>query len=454
MGVPGSADFLNRPPWVALALAAAVATALACYPTWPGYMSYDSLLAYEQARYGVRTALWPPLHSYMFFASRAVGADTWGLFLAQTFALLFGAGLTLHVLVDRRILAWALCGFFVGGLVFFPTLLGALGSQWRDVPTGSFAILGLGLWLAGAQARSIPLLILAILMMCVSVALRYNAFVLVGPALALMVWRPFLGGGPSLLARTVVVHLVILGLVAAWASTQWRLPDLLPLPNAQNFSATQEFDVIGVSACAGRNYLPAGITNGQPISVAQIRRAYDPRHMLMTLAPQPGVPRMLETNAGGAVERTWAHLLTAEPGCYLAHRAAVMVEQMGMAKDAVFYPTHGAIDANPFGLALRHPQVSQQVVNYVRAHADETIRRPWVLYGLAIIFGLLAAARNRQAALLILALVAGAFAYPALLFVAAPAADARYIFPSNVLSLLIVTLALGLSLTRRERVRR
>ena len=48
--MPGPADFLNRPPWVALAFAAAVVTAIACYPTWPGYMSYDSLLAYEQAR--------------------------------------------------------------------------------------------------------------------------------------------------------------------------------------------------------------------------------------------------------------------------------------------------------------------------------------------------------------------------------------------------------------------
>ena len=73
---------------------------------------------------------------------------------------------------------------------------------------------------------------------------------------------------------------------------------------------------------------------------------------------------------------------------------------------------------------------------------------------MATVLGLLAAARNRQAALLILALLAGVYAYPALLFVAAPAADARYIFPSNVLSLLIATLALGLSLTRRERVRR
>ena len=116
----GSAPFLSRPPWLALAISASVLTALACYPSWPGYMSYDSLLAYEQAVYGVRTALWPPLHTYMFQLSRMIGADSWGLFLVQTFVLMFGAGLTIHVLTPRRALAWTLCLFFAGGLVFFP----------------------------------------------------------------------------------------------------------------------------------------------------------------------------------------------------------------------------------------------------------------------------------------------------------------------------------------------
>lgn len=443
----GSAPNLSRPPWLALVISAAVLTALACYPSWPGYMSYDSLLAYEQAVQGIQTALWPPLHSYMFQVSRMIGAETWGLFLVQTFVLLFGAGLTIHLLTPRRPLAWTLCLFFAGGLVYFPTLLGTLLSQWRDVPTAAFAVLGIGLWLAAAQARSIPLLALGVISLCLSVGLRYNAFILVGPAIILMIWRPFLDRGPAWPVRSVALTLLILGLGGAWASSQWRLPDGLPLPNAQNFSATQEFDLIGISACAGYNYLPAAITNGKPITVAQIRKAYDPRHMLKTLEPKPGVPAMLETNAGGEVERRWGRLLLGEPACYLAHRAAVAVEQMGMARAEVFYPTHGTIDANRFGLALERPALSRSVVNYIEAHADETSRRPWVLYGLAAVLGLVAAAVARPFAWLMLALLTGAYGYPALLFLVGPAADARYIFPSNAVCLLIAVVSLGL-LTR------
>lgn len=442
---------LSKPPWLALVIFAGVLTPLACYPSWPGYMSYDALLAYEQAVQGVQTALWPPLHSYMFQVSRMVGAESWGLFLAQTFVLILGAALILHVLTPRRALAWTLCLFFAGGLVFFPTLLGTLLAQWRDVPTAGFALLGVGLWLAAAQARSLPLLALGIISLSLSVGLRYNAFVLVGPALALMVWRPFLERGPAGPARAVTLVLLIAGLGAVWASSQWRLPDGVPLPNAQNFAATQQFDLVGISACAGYNYLPRAVTNGKPITVAQIRKAYDPRHLLLTLAAKPDVPLMVETSANGQIQASWLQVISREPGCYVAHRAAVAVEQMGMAKAEVFYPTHGNIDPNRFGLALRRPELSKIVVGYIERHADETVRRPWVLYALAVALGLLAAMVARAHAWLILALLAGAFGYPALLFLAGPAADARYIFPSSVVCLVIALASLGLMMRGSRR---
>lgn len=435
-------DALSRAPWLASAIFSAILAVAFAWPSWPGYMSYDSLFAYEQARYGVGTSLWPPLHTYMFIASRAVGADTWGVLIAQTFALLFGAALTLHSLVARRPLAWTLWALFVGGLVFFPTLLGAMMAQWRDVPTGSFAVLGLGLWLQAARLRSWPLLVLAVVAFGVSVGLRYNAFVLAAPLLLLMVWRPFLTAAAPMAARLATLVLAVASLGLAWASTQWRLPDLVRLPDAKNIAGTQLFDVIGISACSGVNYLPKGVTNGQPITVAQIRRAYDPRHLLMTLAPKPGVPKLMETDAGGQVGATWTRLLTAEPGCYVAHRAAVFAEQMGMLKEAVFYPVHGGIDANPFGLKLAHPGLSAQVAGYVIHSAPEPARRPYWLYAGAVLLGLAAAARARS--LLVLAILAGVLAYPALLFIAGPAADARYIFPSNAMALLLCVLSLGL----------
>ena len=434
---------LNRPPWLAAAAFAALATALICWPAWPGYMSYDSLLAWDQANYGVQTALWPPLHTYLFELSRAAHLGTGGLFAAQTFVLLFGAVLTLRIAVPSRALGWTLALFFLGGLAFFPTLLGTMLAHWRDGPTGGFAILGVALWLAAVQARSPLLLIPAVLAVGVSVGLRYNALFLVAPLLVLMAWRPFLEGRAHNALRALVVLTIALSLGLAWASTQWRLPDGVKLPNPGGLGGAQLFDVIGVSACSGHNYLPGELTDGRPITVSQLRQAYDPRHLHYTLEPRPGAPRIYESDAGGKVGQAWRRLLLAEPGCYLAHRGAVFAEQMGMKKDGLYYAVHDGIDANAFDLKLAHPKASNAVRDYVKGAAGEPWRRPWLLYAGAVVLALGAGLRDRRLGWLLAALVAGAFAYPALLFVAAPAADARYIFPSNVVCLLVALLSLG-----------
>lgn len=48
-------------------------------------------------------------------------------------------------------------------------------------------------------------------------------------------------------------------------------------------------------------------------------------------------------------------------------------------------------------------------------------------------------------------MLAGAFAYAGLLFLVSPAADARYIFPSNVTCALLIAASLGIIVQGRRR---
>ena len=164
----------------------------------------------------------------------------------------------------------------MGGLVFFPTLLGSMMAHWRDVPTGSFAVLGLGLWLQASRLRSWPLLILAVVAFGLSVGLRYNAFVLAAPVLLLMVWRPFLAAAP-MAARAATLALVIASLGLAWASTQWRLPDLAKLPTRRTIAGTSSRRHRHLRL-HGREPPPRGVTNGQPITVSPSPPRIHPRH--------------------------------------------------------------------------------------------------------------------------------------------------------------------------------
>jgi hypothetical protein len=443
------AERLGEPGWLVSLAFAAVATALICYPIWPGLMSYDSLFAYEQARFGVQTMLWPPLHTYMFQLSEALGAGTWGVLVFQVFSLFAAVAVSLHLLVRSRWLAAVLCLVFAGLVAIFPTVLGTLFNQWRDVPTASFAFLGLALWLLAGRYAQPLLLIPAVAAFVCSIALRYNAFALVAFPLALLIWTPLLGR-PSRVGRPLAALSVVAGLALAWASTQWRLPDLERLPPPANFRATQEFDLIGISACADRNYLPPALTDGRDMSPYFIRRNYNPRHLLLSLGPKAGVPAILQSDGDGAVQRAWPKVILREPGCYVAHRLAVFVEQMGLSDQGVFYPTHEGIDANAFGLKVAHPEAARMAVQHVAAWSGDLWRRPAWLYVLAPLLAGAALLRQRAYALLFLSLLAGAFAYPALLFLVSPAADARYIFPSNIACLFLAAASLGVLLDPRR----
>lgn len=445
-----------RPRWISTLAGAAMATLCVCWPAWPGFMSYDSLYAFEQGRYDVVTMTWPPLHAYLFRLNDALGLDVGGLFAAQVFLLFLSAGLIFDLLVDRFVAAKvAFAGFFLS-FVYFPAQLGVAQTHWRDTPTTTFSLMAIALWLLAQRGRSRLLLVAAILSAFAAVALRYNAFVLVAPFLLLVLWRPF--GGPVLHrvepgGRIVAASAMVLALGLAAASTHWRLPDLKALPTTEGFVGTQLFDLIGVSACADRNFVPLAVSSDQPLTPYQIRQHYDPRHLLNTLRDLPGAPKLRETDGGGEVAREWREVVPRQWRCYLAHRSLVMVEQMGMARDGLFYATHGAIDDNRFGLKLARPAAAKAVSDYVERNAGDLWRRPFILYLLTAAALVVAAIRRLPGLPLLIAIGLGAIAYPALLFVAAPAADPRYIFPSNVFCQVIVA-AVGMMVLTTSRRRR
>lgn len=435
---------LHRPNFAFAGLYGLAAAALVALAAWPGFMSYDSLLAYQQGLEGVRTMLWPPLHTYLFWISQKLGAGAGGLFAVQTFLIFFSAALVIFTLVRSRAAAWLLSAAFLLSFVYVPPQLGVLMSLWRDVPTASFALLALALWLQAARVKSRLLLLAAILAAGLSVALRYNAVALLCAVFALMVWRPWLAPGARTRDRVLVAVALVAVLGAGWASTRWRLPDLRVLRSVSNLGGAQQLDLFGVSACAGRNYVPKEVSSGVELTPAQVRRAYTPTHLHLTLRPKPGLPPLKETDADGKVPAVWRDLLVHETSCYVQHRSLVMAEQMGMmADDGPFIPVHSGIDKNRFGLVLASPERSSQVRNYVERNAPEPWRRPYLLYAGALLAFALAFVLRRDLRLLMAAMLAGVFGYLGPLFLAAPAADARYIFPSNTLAVLMMVLAAG-----------
>lgn len=439
-GVPSEAGGIARgdPRWAIALFYALTLTALVCLPVWPGYMNYDGLNAYRTSIEGIETAVWPPMHTYLFWLSRKAGFGSGGLFAAQTFLIFFGVALSAAVVVrSLRRLLLALAAFTLLCVVVAP-MWGVMLVHWRDVTTASFAMSSVALWLLGARFRSTVCLILAAVAVGCSMSLRYNAFALFALLIPLMVWRPFLGRPASARIRLLLVAALAISVGLAWASIQWRLPDLKRLAPASTTTNIQVFDLLGISACDGRSYLPLAVTRGAPLDGEQVRRLYDPRHVQLSFRPHPGVPQLYATRRfqtpqmRSDVARAWRETVPRRFGCYLAHRNAVAVEQIGLGPEGAFAPTYGEIDDNTYDLRIAHPAASHAVTAYVVRASRGWWSRPALLYAAAAAVCAALLLKRDERALLMAALVGGALANEALLYVIAPEADARYIFPGEV----------------------
>ncbi|WGD29435.1 hypothetical protein AncyloWKF20_16910 [Ancylobacter sp. WKF20] len=431
--------------WAAFLLAG-LATAFIAFTVWPGLMSFDSLYAYRQSIEGVDTALWPPVHDYLFFIFRHLPGNPGGLLLFQSFALFLSANLIIRHLAPSATVSVPLMAMFFGLFVAFPTLLGALIVLWKDVTVGTFAVMAVALWLSGTRRFSWARFLALFACVTISIALRYNALPLVLPFMLLVVWRP---AGPASTGRQQAAAGlgIVVTLALAYASTLWRLPDLQRLPSvAPMMTNIKLWDIAGTSVCAGQSLLTDVVTPGDPFTVEELRALYNPRHINLTF-DTPLWNERLGTRyvwrSVPAIEQRWREILVAHPGCYLATRLAVFEQQMGLNTPVTYYPTHGGIDDNPYGFTLAFPERAARLIQMIVEGANAPWRRGYVLAGLALFFLLPALWIDRRGAILPLALYAGTLGFLGLLFVAAPAGDARYIFPPGVFAALVIVTSLA-----------
>jgi hypothetical protein len=441
---------LQPPRLVTGVVVAAAASLLICWPVWPGLMSYDSLFAYRQSIEGVEIADWPPMHDYLFYLSRKLTGGPGGLFGAQTFVLFFSASVIIGVHSSSRMRYVIGIVFFGACCFYFPTLHGTLIVNWKDVLLASFSLLAIALWLVALRFSSRMMLLPVAAALVGALSVRLNSLPMLLPFLVAFLLQPVGAARPG--SRVFASIVVVAAIVLAHLSTVWRLPDMKPLPPlGHTFAGVQLWDLVGISVCADKNLLPLPRAGSAVLSVDELRAAYDPRHVDLTLLPRNGVTPLERPTAGtfADLSRAWRAAVLAYPHCYLHHRTTVFEYQMGIAPK-VFIPTHGGIDANDFGISLRHPEAAQAQIQSIESGADTWLRRPFWLYILAVGATLLAIVNRWRSVPLVVILGSGAILYVASFFFLAPAADARYIFPANIFCALLLAIALPLIGERRK----
>jgi hypothetical protein len=442
---------MNRPevrPAAGLLLCllfAVATTALLAMYIWPGFMSFDSFFAYRQSIEGVQTAVWPPMHDYLFYLSRVLAGGPGGLFVMQCLPLFFFANRIIDSSIASRAAAAVAMAAFVGLFVLFPTLLGTVIVLWKDVAVATFSVAAIALWCSLVQRFSWLRFLGIFVLLTVAISLRYNALPLVLPFMALVAIDPA-GDATDRRKRLLAVFGAGMVVAVSYATTLWRLPDFQRLPPVGGMVTTIKlWDIAGVSACARKNLLPDSIDPAPRIVGSAFAQMYDPRHanlMFDSAAWKEHVAGRAQLDPD-AVDKRWRQLLLSRTGCYLAARNAVFREQFGLHAHAVHYPTHGGIDENPYGIRLAFPERAAVLIQTIVDASNHPLRRAYVLHASALVLVVLAGALNRRRFGLPIAMALGVAGFVALLYVVAPAADARYVFPSSVFSALLIVLCAG-----------
>ncbi len=156
------AEGLCRPRFFLAFCLALMAAVFLCWPTWPGYMSYDPLFAWKESIYGIETSVWPPMQAYLSYLSRTLTGGPGGYFFGQVFILFFSISVTISMYVEKLLAVIALFIINIFIFCFFPTMLGVLGVIWKDVTTASFSLAGLMFWLLAVRFQSWPFLLVAV----------------------------------------------------------------------------------------------------------------------------------------------------------------------------------------------------------------------------------------------------------------------------------------------------
>jgi hypothetical protein len=455
LGSPGPDDVPLSWGILVAALGALAAAILFTWPVWPGFMSFDSVFAYTESVQGLTTAGLPPMQPYLFFVFRTLGLGLGGVLFFQAFVLFFGSALILRFFVRSTWPFVAAFAAYAGLYLYFPTMAGTVFVHWKDVPTAGFCVLGIGLWLIAEERRSYWLLFAGILSICVAVAARLNGITLVLPLLAVLVAYPF-GARSTARSRIAAAACLLAGLMIVYASMTWRLPDLKPFPKDRGMAILMFYDLIGVSACSGQDFLPPNL--GHSMTGEQVRRHYDPRSLDLSYVPKFDTPNIEQLNLNSdeseAVVGDWKRVIPSHVGCFAAHRGAVFEELVGLDTEGVWYPTNAGISANPYGFHLEHMSAGADAAAFVVNGANMLWRRAFILFIIAPIVALIAWLVVGSRLLLLPVMTLGAFCYLAGLAVLAPAADARYVFPPSVLCAVVIIVGIAALAERYLRQRR
>lgn len=398
------------------------------YQIFPGFISYDSMLQFQQtlglselhdAHPVLMVYLWRVLlHAY----------DHIGVMLIFH-QLLYWASIGLFAcLVSSRTLVRVLILLLIG---LCPPLAILSLHLWKDVGMVIALALAVTLLLGYVRRPHWAWLVGAAMALFFAVAVRVNGFI---PAMPLLMVLCYFAARRLARSRLQVFGLTVAAMLALMVAHQLAMGWInAKAQRTYGMGTLVVWDMVSISLAEKKDLLPAYLERriqGETIPLLEKYNSKEGNNgSFEVVSPVP--PKEFQKQ----LVKDWLALIKEYPAAYLHHRAHVLAVLLGVLDRPIYYPYHRGIENNDLNIRFTYltPEKQEKYFRVFDMLADSIFYRPWVYCVLSLITAaaaglmLLRKKGNQNLNLLILTTALSGLLSTLSLLVIATAADHRYI---------------------------
>ena len=420
--------------WTAAILIAGWLAALAV--SWPGQLSYDSIVQLHDGRTGFYHSWHPPVMAWLLGLGDSILPGA-GLFIVFDATIFFGALLSLLWIRSR--VSW-IATVAAAALAFLPQCILYQGIVWKDVLFADCAVAGF-ICLAQAEARWEHLrvrfawLAVAFVLFVLAALTRQNGPIVLATAvlaLGAIAWSKT-GGRTALLYGGLALASALALAIAATSALDARSDQGEGL-KAQ-LKLLRLYDIVG--AVAQRPDIPLNELDGRAPELERLIRTdgvrlYSPERN-DTLVGSRALQGALADTEPELMKSQWTDLVVHHPWLYLKVRATefawVFLTPDIAECRPVFVGVEGpAGEMADLGIAPRRSARDLTLQSYARSFMDTPVLSH-VFYALLALAMLIVLLRRRSPGdLAVAAMLGAAFLFTASFFVISIACDYRYLY--------------------------
>lgn len=411
--------------------------------SWPGHLSYDSIIQLHDGRTGFYHSWHPPVMAWLLGLGDALVPGA-GLFIALDATMAFGALLSLLWIRPRpswaAVVAAAIC-------VMLPQLVLYQAIVWKDVLFADAAVAGF-VCLAQAETRWAQIRVrfafvaAALAFFVLATLVRQNGLIVaVAGGLALGVMAARAGGVKPAMLYGIGGLAVVLLFAAALSFVLALHSDDGEGPTAQ-LRLLRLYDLVG--AVAAEPPLPLDRLKAEAPDLERLIRTdgvrlYSPQRN-DTLVGSPALQDALADTPPELMAAQWRDLIIRHPGLYLETRTELFRWLFLTPDIAACHPVFVGVEGPPgemgdLGLAPRQRPRDLALAAYAKAFMGTPVFSHAAFGALAFGVLLLLLRRRAPGDIAMAFLLIAAFAFAASFFVISIACDYRYLYFLDLASL-------------------